>query len=386
MRQIGVDFCSTMKIVNGVACYTGGANYALQILKCISEYVGKEEYNIIIYALQGFKFPADVDLKLEHLSVVFVLDLLKADLSNVDILFLPQVNGTVLYRIPLIKRRYNRIKIYATIHDKQHNMQRFDKYDCYYASGIKGTIIYNYLFYIFKRIIFSVLYAYCIKSIDKIFTVSNYSMQMLMHKNIRSIKYYIQENFIQDHSINISRGDYALFVSGGRSEKNLLRTLEAFCLFVNQYSSDLKLVVTGVNENLVHKLSHNKCVDSEIIKTHVTFCPYVTYDELCELYGKSRFVIFMSKNEGYGLPVREAMNYGKAVLSSNLTSIPEVAGAASYYVNPFDVNSIVNGLKFYSMDSNVIDFENYISRRNKLLEELTEQDSQIFLRDFFYDE
>ena len=199
-----------------------------------------------------------------------------------------------------------------------------------------------------------------------------------MHKNVKSIKYFIQENIVQKlTSKEHDKGEYILLVGGGRPEKNLLRTIEAFCKYKRETVSKVTFKVTGVNEQTRKNLMKALEKDKELIDKSVEFMPYLTYKELSNLYMHCRYVIFTSKGEGYGLPVREAMNYGKTVLASRITSIPEVAGASICYVDPFCINSICEGMKFLDNEEILNRYENYVQERNQVINELCKQDTRI---------
>jgi glycosyltransferase involved in cell wall biosynthesis len=72
---------------------------------------------------------------------------------------------------------------------------------------------------------------------------------------------------------------------------------------------------------------------------------YVTDEALAELYRRCAVFCYPSLGEGFGLPVLEAMAAGAAVLTSNLSSLPEVGGDAVAYADPYDVTSIAATLK-----------------------------------------
>lgn len=79
-------------------------------------------------------------------------------------------------------------------------------------------------------------------------------------------------------------------------------------------------------------------------------------DEVVSLYKSSDIVSLVSTNEGFGLPILEGQAVGRPVITSNVSSMPEVAGTGACLVNPFDSNSIRNGIL------RIISDENY--RRN----------------------
>ena len=71
---------------------------------------------------------------------------------------------------------------------------------------------------------------------------------------------------------------------------------------------------------------------------------YVQTKGLAYIYNLANLFIFPSFYEGFGLPPLEAMASGCPVVVSNVASLPEVCGDAAYYVNPYDVESIADGI------------------------------------------
>ena len=71
---------------------------------------------------------------------------------------------------------------------------------------------------------------------------------------------------------------------------------------------------------------------------------YVTDEELGGWYGRASLFAFPSLDEGFGIPVLEAMSRGLPVLTSNRSALPEVAGDAALLVNPDETEEIAAGL------------------------------------------
>lgn len=379
--KIGIEFLSSMKIVRGTAMYTGGTNYAKGIVKTLCDSDESNKFSIVLFVHNKFKITEkDCSLGInEKCEIRYIEDLEDGNYSDLKIMFFPQVNGLTLLGIPKIKRNNPNLKICATLHDRQHNFCCFDWNDRFYYAGFRRSGVFDFWKYFLKKITFAVLYGNCVKHIDSVFTVSNYSMQRLMHKNIRNIKYFIQKNTMDEFNVFRECENYALFVGGDRPEKNLFRTLQAFCLFKKKTKSELGLKITGVSEKTKCNLLKSKKINCVIVSKSVEFLPYVSYQKLAELYSGCRYVIFTSKGEGYGLPVREAMSYGKTVLASRISSIPEVAGAALYYVDPFDIDSICEGFQFFEDERNLARFQRYVLKRNGIMEEMARQDTQILI-------
>ena len=379
--NIGIDIISSMEIIDGIAKYTGGMNYVKALLKAIT-LSSHDNVEWILLMPKGFISDNEDSEIFEHriFKKRFADSLITSDFSNLNTLFLPQVNGSLLARIPNIKRKNPNIKIYATLHDRQHNYYKYDWMDRYYYNGISRTGLTGFIKYYVKKLSFDIIYKTSIKCIDKVFTVSNYSMQRLMCKNIRNIKYYIQGNIMEYPRDKMTHcGDYILFVGGGRPEKNLLRTLFAFKMYKDKSEKSYKLVITGVSDKVKDNLIHALGADYYKIKDCVDFKPYLSYSGLTDLYLNCRYVVFTSKAEGYGLPVREALSYGKTVLASRTTSVPEVAGGALLYVDPFSIDSILNGFEMLESDEVLKKYEKYARDRIKLIDQIAMQDINILI-------
>ena len=86
---------------------------------------------------------------------------------------------------------------------------------------------------------------------------------------------------------------------------------------------------------------------------HVRFLGYVSDDLLAVLYRLADVFAFPSLYEGFGLPPLEAMAIGAPVVTSNVSSLPEVVGDAALLINPLDPDSIANGLRRVLTDSSL---------------------------------
>jgi glycosyltransferase involved in cell wall biosynthesis len=75
-------------------------------------------------------------------------------------------------------------------------------------------------------------------------------------------------------------------------------------------------------------------------QNRVIFTGYVPDEDLSALYSGAKAFIFPSLQEGFGLPILEAMQCGTPVISSNATSLPEVAGEAAILINPYDKDEL----------------------------------------------
>jgi len=139
------------------------------------------------------------------------------------------------------------------------------------------------------------------------------------------------------------RGPYVLAVGNLQPRKNLLRLVEAFASLIQQTPLDHQLVLVGKSqwrESDVHA-----CIHHYKLTDRVVFTGYINDDDLVDLFNAADVFAYPSLYEGFGLPVIEAMACGAPVLTSNVTSIPEVAGDAAILIDPRDTAAIADGLK-----------------------------------------
>lgn len=137
---------------------------------------------------------------------------------------------------------------------------------------------------------------------------------------------------------------YVLSFTPGDFRKNPDRTIQAFASAVNETNLPYYLVfVGGVGEN------HRKLLDNLSAKHGVAgrvhFTNRLSKPQMLRLINRAHVIALPSLYEGIGLPVVEGMQCGVPILTSNISSLPEVAGDAAITVDPEDVSSISAGLK-----------------------------------------
>ncbi len=143
------------------------------------------------------------------------------------------------------------------------------------------------------------------------------------------------------------RGNYLLFVGGVEVNKNVLKLVDAFSTLNSQLST-LRLIMPGgqfVNEEKIETKMIKAKVKELGLEDAVEFTGFVPQEKLIELYRKALVFVYPSYYEGFGFPVLEAMASGTPVVSSSASSLPEVGGKAVIYVDPFNVESIAEGIK-----------------------------------------
>jgi glycosyltransferase involved in cell wall biosynthesis len=140
------------------------------------------------------------------------------------------------------------------------------------------------------------------------------------------------------------RDPFALYVGNIKPHKNLERLIDAFRTIRQQPEFEsLKLVIIGDEISKYQGL--RRAVHQHKLHKHVRFFGFVAPETLGVLYRLARVFVFPSLYEGFGLPPLEAMYFGTPVVTSNVSSMPEVVGDAAILVDPYDAESIAEGMR-----------------------------------------
>jgi len=142
---------------------------------------------------------------------------------------------------------------------------------------------------------------------------------------------------------------YIFYVGDMRPYKNLERAIEAFSKLP---LNDFYFVIGGKKDRNFYPKIQEK-VKRLNLNRRVIFTDYIKEEELPFFYKEASLFIFPSLYEGFGLPPLEAMASGCPVVVSNVASLPEVCGDAAYYIDPYDINSISEGIYKVLTDKNL---------------------------------
>lgn len=137
--------------------------------------------------------------------------------------------------------------------------------------------------------------------------------------------------------------EYFLFVSTIEPRKNVLSIIRAFEKYKERSDSTIKLVLAG--KRGWHCDDIYKAAKSSAYKEDIVMPGYITEEDKRYLYRHAKLFLFPSIYEGFGIPVLEAMEYGLPVITSRISSLPEVGGDAVLYVDdPFDIDGIAGNI------------------------------------------
>ncbi len=137
-------------------------------------------------------------------------------------------------------------------------------------------------------------------------------------------------------------GRFLLYVGNVMPHKNLERLIDAFARLRKDGFDDLRLLIIG---NEISRLpALRRAVHHHKLHKHVRFLGFLPDEMLAVLYRLAAVFVFPSLYEGFGLPPLEAMASGTPVVTSNVSSLPEIMGDAALLVNPYDPESIKQGI------------------------------------------
>lgn len=147
----------------------------------------------------------------------------------------------------------------------------------------------------------------------------------------------------------IPREPIILSVGAIQRRKNIVRLVEAF----EHVDPGWKLVLAG-SFGFDSEAARQR-IERSSRKHDIRVLGYIPNSQLEQLYQRASIFAFPSLDEGFGMPVLDAMAHGVPVLTSNLSAMPEVAGDAALLVDPADVSSIADGLRKLASNSELRD-------------------------------
>lgn len=226
-------------------------------------------------------------------------------------------------------------KFVVTIHDLIH--QHFQ---------MRRATALNPIFYRIKQLGYKRIFRKAIEKSEKILVPSNYVKELLVNEwkvneNKVSVTYeavdeeildLIQKSNSKNQKIlkksNIE-SPYLFYIGNAHPHKNVEGLIKAFLTIKKNYP-DLKLVLAGNNHYFWQRIK------KEFHDENIVYTGYVSDEELVGLYENAEMFIMPSFEEGFGIPILEAMACGCPVASSNKGSLSEVGGDACLYFDPSD--------------------------------------------------
>jgi len=146
---------------------------------------------------------------------------------------------------------------------------------------------------------------------------------------------------------------FILYAGNIKPHKNLERLIEAFHIIRKGELEFVKLLIIG--DEISKYAALRRTVHRYKLHKHVRFFGFVPDATLAILYRLARVFVFPSLYEGFGLPPLEAMASGTPVITSNVSSLPEVAGDAAMLIDPYQTDAIAGAMRRVLMDDRLRD-------------------------------
>lgn len=340
MKSIGVNLISFRD-----SNLIGPGKFAQRLLLQLQKSDNACNYKFIVYMQEGvsqeaFSIPNNdkweivrvPKLKNGIVRMIFEQTLFYKYLKNPDILFSP--NGTM----PL----FVRMKSVITIHDMLPFILK-KKHSFLHRTYLKFT---TSIYAKFASHIITVSNN-SKNDIIKILNVNDSKISVVYNFLIKNEKTII-ESYAKANTIYNKQGSpiklkepFLCTVSSLHPGKNIEGLIRGFALFSNK-NPDMNLYIVG--KKMWNYESIYSLVKKLNMSNRVFFTDYLTDEELAKVYTMSYGIIYVSYFEGFGIPPLEGFYHNKPCVVSNTSSLPEVVGNAGVYVNPYDSNSISEGI------------------------------------------
>ena len=321
---------------------TGVGQYSLQLLSALSEIDNKNEYHINLskklndnHSVFNLKNKQNIFFIRDDVSAIgpkkqfYYYKLLRRNRFKFDLFH--SLNS----ELPL----YGNIKSVVTFHDL-----KYIKYP--YFLNKFSTIKSKYLKYTMKK---------GAEKANKIIAVSRSTKKDIIHllgiekDKIKVIYEASNLGIYSRKNDNILNSDilkkysiqkpYFLYVGEKRPHKNLKGLIKAFAIFKEKYDiRNISLVLTGKEYSAYSR--YITTAENLGVKDSLIFTGFIPGKYLKTIYSEAEVLLLISFYEGFGIPILEAMECGTPVITSNISSMPEVAGEAALLVNPNNIQEI----------------------------------------------
>ncbi len=207
----------------------------------------------------------------------------------------------------------------------------------YYSNDIDGYICYLNKMWEYNEYD----HLFC----DSIFTKNDIIKSINIEENKTTVIYPGHSNKIEANINDNTEFGYRYFLmfSGNAHQKNTIRTLLAYIKAYKKNNKIPKLIIVG-SENQSRKNQIIRIICEHNLTDTIDYRGYVNEDELHYLEKNAWWVLYASLYEGFGLPIIDSWSKGIPVLTSNCTSMKEIAEGIAVLVDPLSIDSIVEGI------------------------------------------
>lgn len=293
---------------------SGTENYSFQLLSHLAKIDQKNNYIVYVRSLSSFVFRLPPNFQIKVISWVRLWTqgglAWQTFKDKLDVLFVPA------HTLPIIRKPG--LKTVVTVHDL-------------------GSEYLPKMHQLKQRLYLSFMQRIQLRGATKLIAVSKATKEDLVKKigiepeKISVVYEGYNKELFRPYTLDPS--PYFLFVGTVQPRKNLERVIRAVSY------TNAQLVIAGQKgwmSDEIYQLPKKIGIEDK-----VKFLGFVPDEKLAALYSGAIALVFPSLFEGFGLPILEAQACGCPVITSNVSSMPEVAGKGAIYVNPYDVDDIV---------------------------------------------
>ena len=208
--------------------------------------------------------------------------------------------------------------------------------------------LYQNLGWMYRRLVVPRILGKC----RKIITVSNYEYENIVAKlNIPRGRMQMIYNGYNEwfkpvvdkecaYGKYIDKSGYFFFLGNTDPKKNSERTIVAYASYLRQSDVKRKLLVADLGDEIVNDILKRN--DIEYARNHIVTAGYIENKDLTSVYNAAFAFLYTSLRESFGIPLLEGMACGTPVITSNTSSMPEIAGVDAALVDPLDSASITD--------------------------------------------
>jgi glycosyltransferase involved in cell wall biosynthesis len=315
---------------------TGVEEYIYQLIKNIAKLKGQKNYEFILYVnpkTVNFIPVLPENFKIKKLNCPFLWTKIRLSfelfLHPVDILFLPANFLPLFYPKNTI----------TTIHglEFEYLPKDYSKKNIYYLrQGTKEAV----------------------KKAKKIIAVSENTKKDLLEiyrsraEKIEVIHHGVVHKKNEAEKKRPIEEKYILYIGRLETKKNIKGIIEAFNEFKIAYNASYKLVLAGKEGDNFSKFKNT--IEKSPYKNDIILTGYISQVEKEKFLENADIFLFPSFYEGFGMPILEAQERGIPVITSNTSSMPEVAGEkGALFVDPNNAEDIANAIKKLAEDENL---------------------------------
>jgi len=226
---------------------------------------------------------------------------------------------------------------------------------------LKGSSLYQKIGNLYRSLIVPVIARRSVKVI----TVSEYEKNRIklflrLEDNLSAIYNGVSEHFkrivdrglLSETSIKYKLPEKFIFFLGNTDpKKNTPNMLKAFAVFNQRSEVKYKLVMLDYNEKALNQLLHK--IGHPEIKNDIVLAGYIPNAELPAIINLCDVFMYPSLRESFGIPILEGMACGVPVITSNTSSMPEIAGDAALIVNPEKPGEIADAIERLLSDTHL---------------------------------